>query len=215
MFSRLERTKPQLAARCRAAFRAAQDRERARQAALRRGEAPAEADAPSETESSPTTSTSSGAGTPKPKPPSSVAQVRVLGADDPMVAAAAVPDILPIIIRIGQTTGHVVDRDRQRLVAEALARADWTLAELQYAEAAILTDAELAKQVSYERTIGPGVFALARDKPAVRRGRLFTYREAMAYAQEHGLPIGEAFEVVRVQGELKDDGTLAPFWRLK
>lgn len=82
-----------------------------------------------------------------------------------------------------------------------LRAAGWTIAEMQYATAFIPTDAELCKTISFERTIAPGVFAEARKRPQVMRGRLHDYETAISTTQEANRPLSERFEAVHVEGE--------------
>lgn len=96
------------------------------------------------------------------------------------------------------------------MVAKVLESAEWTAQEIELAEHAILTNRDLLKQVSYERTIGPGVFAEARDTDDVRRGRLHTYDEAGEYAKTKQEPVSRCFEVVRIKGKPKET-----WWLLK
>ena len=185
LFSGMEKRKPELAAKCREEFR------RARQRTLS-GNA---------TENSATTSTSSDADS-QPQTQSGLpVMATMIPPDSPLVLKAEKAGIIPVLLRIGQTTGHKVSRDRLELIAGVLMKAGWTLQELEYAEHAILTDRQLLKQISFERTIGPGVFAEARETPEVRRGRLHGYQEAREYASERNMPLGELFEVARMTND--------------
>lgn len=89
-----------------------------------------------------------------------------------------------------------------------LRAAGWTIAEMRYATALIPADAELCKTISYERTIAPGVFAEARNRPHVMLGRLHDYGTAVRFSQGANRPVTDCFEVVFVEG---DD---TPRWRM-
>lgn len=95
------------------------------------------------------------------------------------------------------------------MIARTLHEAGWTIAELDYAIALIPGDAELCKTISFDQTIAPGVFAEAKKRPEVMRGRLHNHAEAVAYSQELNRTLSECFEVVVVDG---DD---TPRWVMK
>lgn len=192
-----------LKARCRRAFAEARQEPRS-----------AVADAESETGSSPEKSTSNGPGTRDPKSGAALASMTILRRSDPAVCPATRKQIDDAILRLGFSTGHVVHVDRVRILVEDIARAGWTEAELDLASALIPADRELMKEINFARTINSGVFMLAKDRPEVVRGRLFTHGQMRAYCAEHQIT-DDAFEVVRVEGDLADDGTLRPWWRLK
>lgn len=122
-----------------------------------------------------------------------------------------------MIMRIGREAGHVVEKNRAQRMAERQARTGWTTRELELAEDLILTDAELTKQISYERTVGPGVLALAKERPEVMAGRLHTRREAVAFCRDQDETevqalLSEIFEPVYVQ---HDDGDEEMLWAMK
>ena len=188
LFLELEKTKPELAAKCREAFRIGYEE------SLRR----------SGTGSSQTSSTPSPADTTSRTFAGLPVPATLLDTDSPLVTEVTQADCLPVLMRLGQTTGHKIEVDRQRRLAEVLVRAGWTVQELEFAEHAILSNRTLLKQISYERTIGPGVFAEARETDEVRRGRLHTWDEARRYASERQQPVGELFEVVRIQGRTEE-----------
>lgn len=187
LFKTLERTKPELAAKCREAFRQGRD------SASRR----------SETESSPTSSTSFDPDSQSRRRASLPDMATLVPKNSPVRLEAALPDFIPVILRIGQATGHIVAKDRLQLIAGALVKANWTLAELELAEPLILTDAELTREISYERTVGPGVFAQAKTRTEVARGRLFTFEDAKAWCESHApsrqeaRPVSQVFMAVR------------------
>ena len=105
------------------------------------------------------------------------------------------------IVQLGFLTGHEVNPQRAALMAQHMADHKWTIAELDYAIALITSDAELMKQISYERTVGLGVFAMARERIEVMCGKLHTHSEALKIAKELGRPFGPGFKPVRVEGE--------------
>jgi len=187
LFLELEKTKPELAAKCREAFRQGRD------SASRRNE----------TESSPTSSTSFDADSQSRKRVNLPDMATLVPRDSPVRLEAALPDFIPVILRIGQATGHVVAKERLQLIAGALVKAKWTLAELELAESLILTDAELSREITFSRTVGPSVFAQAKTRTDVARGRLFTHDEAKAWCESHAAsrqdarPVSQVFMAVR------------------
>jgi hypothetical protein len=97
--------------------------------------------------------------------------------------------------------GHEVNKERHKVIARTLHAAGWTAAELDLACALIPTDSELCKTISFERTIAPGVFAEAKKRPQVMRGRLHDYQTAVEMSQEMNRPLSQCFEAVVVDGE--------------
>lgn len=88
------------------------------------------------------------------------------------------------------------------MMAARMVQAGWTAGEIERAEMAISSDADLLEIVGYERTVGPRVFAEARRTPAVKAGRLWDHAEALAYAQSLGGAwakyLADHFRAVRV-----------------
>lgn len=105
------------------------------------------------------------------------------------------------IIQLGFITGHEVHPQRAAAMTQHMVLHRWTIAELDYAIALITSDAELMKQISYERTIGLGVFAMARERLEVKAGKLHTHKEALQVAKNLGQPFGPGFKPVKVEGE--------------
>lgn len=97
--------------------------------------------------------------------------------------------------------GHEVNRQRMNALYTILRASEWTVAELELATAFIPSDSELCKTISFERTIAPGVFAEAKKRPEVMRGRLHDYRAAVEMSQEMNRPLTQCFEAVVVDGE--------------
>lgn len=91
--------------------------------------------------------------------------------------------------------GHELVKDKIDALAGALTGGDWTAGELDCAVKLIPNDAELCKTISYNRTINPAVFAEARQRPAVMRGRTFSRAEAMRIAGDR--PFSEVFDAFR------------------
>jgi len=155
----------------------------------------------SETASSAQRSTSNERGTAEPRPSGSSASQLVttetISADSPLRRPATVDELEGMILKLGLTTGHVVERHRAALIADALLHAGWTSAEVEAAYRTIVGSAKLMKEISFERTIGPGVFAQAREAPSVRRCRLFEHDEALRMAGEAKQALGQMFEAVR------------------
>ena len=54
-----------------------------------------------------------------------------------------------------------------------------TVAELDACESAIITDADLTKELSYQQSVTPAIYDMARRHPKVQKVRLLTRAEAM------------------------------------
>lgn len=205
LFKQMEKRDPELAKKCREEF------QRGYEDGLRR----------SGTGSYPGSSSSSRPGGPSGKRPGLPVVPTMIESDSPLKRPADLSEILPVILRISLATGHTMSKDRQQVLARVLMDAKWTAQEIEYAEHAILTSRDLLKEISFERTIGPGVFASARETPEVRRGRLHARQEAVAYARSliseqesrRGIepkPVSELFEVARLKDNPKEI-----YWLLK
>jgi hypothetical protein len=138
------------------------------------------------------------------------------------VAKAEPRDFAEVLARLSLSTGHVLSADRLRVLSEDLAAGGWSLSELSLAARLIPTDARLMKEINYARTLNSGVFAEARTRTEVCAGRLFDLAGAVEYAREHYRPegdetersgVGVLFEVVRVEGDVDENGNLKPYWR--
>lgn len=105
------------------------------------------------------------------------------------------------VAELAYRMGHELHADRARMLADDLAgyaEPPWSLAEWALALRAIRMDAALAKEVTFDRTITARVFALARERWAVRAGRPFTYAEACEACEgEAGFTFGELFTPCR------------------
>jgi hypothetical protein len=105
------------------------------------------------------------------------------------------------IAELAYRMGHEVHQDRAAMLADDLAgfaEPPWSVDEFGRALRLIRMDPELAKEVTYDRTITARVFGAARERWAVRAGRPFDYDEACeACASERGLTFGELFDVAR------------------
>lgn len=151
-------------------------------------------------ESSPSTNTSKSA--------AGLVRMERLSLSDPLVRLATAQEFVEGIIKLGYLSGHKVSRDRATALASEISKVGrWTSGELDLAISLIITDAELTKQISYERTIGIGVFAQAKGRAEVFRGRLHSYRFALEYASGEGKTIDKVFEPVLVGDEKR--------WRMK
>lgn len=105
--------------------------------------------------------------------------------------------------------GHEVNAERMNALYSILKGSGWTAAELDLACAFIPTDSDLCKTISFERTIAPGVFAEAKKRQQVMRGRLHDYATAVAVSQQQNRPLSQCFEAVHVDDEE------APRWMMK
>lgn len=138
-----------------------------------------------------------------------VMQVATVPASSPLRRAASKDEVVSTILQLGLATGHVVERHRTDIIAAALTSAGWTVAELEAAYAAIVSTARLLREISYNRTIGPGVFAEARLERSVQRSRLFEREDAIREAEKEKLALSQMFEAVRAA---EDNRVL---WRMR
>ena len=171
-------------------------------------------------------STLSGADTKSTKSQNYLERQTILPASSPVITKAAAEDFRGVLLRLGLSTGHVLSKDRQQVLSEDLARGDWTRAELEIAAALIPNDAKLMKEINFARTINSGVFAEAKMRIEVQRGRLFSYKGAAECAAHlftgvrpddftpYAL-VTDYFEVVRVEGDVDEEGLLKTYWMLK
>ncbi|GAB5520675.1 MAG: hypothetical protein RhofKO_29260 [Rhodothermales bacterium] len=126
-----------------------------------------------------------------------------------------------ILNNIGFVTGHDIHAERVPHLVNAITQTHWTVAEVELAQALITTDVDLLRIVGYERTVGPRVFAEAKQRIEVARGRLMRYPEARAFARKAwpkkdvGQVISTQFDVVRVESQTEPSGALTAFWHLK
>lgn len=106
----------------------------------------------------------------------------------------------------------MVAPDRAGLMAQTMAKAEWTVEEIALVNDVIYNNAELAQIIGFERTIGPQVFGKAREHPLLAECRLFTDRESEEWSKKHGEKAefgrvawmqyrGDHFEAVRVENE--------------
>ena len=144
-------------------------------------------------------------------PSTAVATVSKYPPHGPLYRRATAQQIVMKIMELGYLTGHDVARERAEMMAAAMAEAEWTAEEIDMVVQTIFNDADLTAIIGYERTIGPRVFAAARQHPKVAEGRLFTDEESAAWSKEHaeepmpGRPEwmqywSKHFEAVRVDG---------------
>lgn len=128
---------------------------------------------------------------------------------DTIRETASATDFIEAILKLGYLTGHEVAKDRAvAMAAEISKTGKWTKAELEIATALIITDNDLARRISYERTVAVGVFAAAKERDEVMAGRLHGYQTALDYAQDKNTPMTEMFEVVVL------DDTNEKRWRM-
>jgi hypothetical protein len=126
---------------------------------------------------------------------------RTVPTSDPLVCPIEGRTTMTRLSELSFTFGIEVNKERHKVLAKILHDAGWTAAELDLACALIPTDAELCKTISFERTIAPGVFAEAKNRPEVMRGRLHAYTDAVTMSQEANKPLSQCFEAVVVDGE--------------
>lgn len=206
LFLTISKTNPELAQQCRNAFLN-----------------PEKELGINETESSPCESTSSDAASVNErksncsnKPPNGMpVSRRMIPRTLPLYQRASLETILGTVIRLGFLFGHVLEPERAYHLARILEAAYWTIAELENVEKLIPSVKDLARQVAFDRTISPVVFAVARDHPEMLRYRLIDIFEARHYCRQNDVPINEAFEIVFVEGVTMQNSRLKPFWLLK
>lgn len=97
-------------------------------------------------------------------------------------------------MKLGFLFGHKLAPDAAKRIAEVLLNGKWTQAELDFAAKYIPTDAEMCETITYNRTVNPTVFAKARSKPSVMRGRLFGHQEAVNYSGQQNETMSKLFE---------------------
>lgn len=127
-------------------------------------------------------------------------------------------DVQKVIARLGVTYGlPAVNETQAKAIANVLIAEGWTVGEIDNAASAIGGDPELGRQISFDQTITPTLFALARKHYRVMRGRLHSYEEAKQMASDRARPLHEIAEAVRVEVPGEDGGE--PYqitrWRLK
>lgn len=125
----------------------------------------------------------------------------VLPATSPLVAPIQAREAARLLTDLCYELGREVNRDRMNRLYQRLQTIGWTAAEFEYACALIPSDKDLCKTVSYDSNVGPGVFAEAKERPQVMRGRLHDYATAVAMSQEQNRPLSQCFEAVHVDGE--------------
>lgn len=109
------------------------------------------------------------------------------------------------ISRIGIAFGlRSISELQQRSIAATLIAEDWTAGELHEAVSAISADAELGRQIGYDQTVTPAVFAMARKSHRVMRGRLHEYEAVRQMAEDRRRPLHEIAEAVEI--EVPGDG---------
>ena len=206
LFQTLSKKSPHLAEMCRSSF-------------LNKDELPGI----NATENSHSANTSSGAAMPpgisntysKRGTYGTASQTQVLPVSSPLYREASFDVIHGAVIRLGFLFGHVIEPDRAHHLSNVLQKARWTQAELDNAETLIPIDTDLARQVGFERTVGPIVFVMARERREVMRGRLLDSHEARKYCAKKYFRLKTVFKVVHVDGVTSPDGRLQPFWLMK
>jgi hypothetical protein len=149
-----------------------------------------------------------------------VSQIETLPRDSPLVKPPTLEEVSSTVMRLGYSFGHAVDKDRIELLADAILHGPkghpmWTTDEFGRAVALISIDADLAKEISYARTIAPGVFAMAKDRFEVKRGRPLRYAEGKRLASEEQVALSKMLASIRVEGVETNAGNLAPMWRIR
>lgn len=115
------------------------------------------------------------------------------------------------VAELGFAFGHKLSPERAECLAECIE--GWTVGQVERALTWIPRAPQLARQVSFERTIGPVLLAIAAEHPQILSGKLICYRRARKLSSIAGVPIPELFEATHVR---RRDGTLEtpPRWKL-
>ena len=119
-----------------------------------------------------------------------------IGEVSPLVRKITREEAMQTVAELGYAFGHQLNRDMIETISSILLHSNWTRGELEMAAAFIPSDSEMCKEIAYSRTITPAVFALARTKPQVMRGRLFEREEAIDFSAEKGKSLDVLFEPV-------------------
>lgn len=98
------------------------------------------------------------------------------------------------IAKLAYVFGHKLHKEALEAMADVLLTGKWTSAELEYAGKYIPTDVKMCETITYNRTINPTVFAKVRDVTFVKRGRLFSYNEALTFCDKEQEPIHKLFD---------------------
>lgn len=200
--------RPELAERCRREYVSA-----ATEVELRmRGIRPLAA---GEAKEHPANSSSTADTTPKRSLPS---VTRKLQPGSSLLAPLTVPDVQSAISRIGIQFGLAAISETQQIaIAQTLIAEDWTAGELSEAIMAIPADAELGRQIGYDQTVTPALFAMARKHFRVMRGRLHEYDAVRQMAEDRRRPLHEIAEPVNIEvpGLDGSDPYLITKWALK
>lgn len=165
-------------------------------------------------ENSPSANTSSEADTRPPSSPPS--RMNRLPASSPLVRLVSQQEVAEALTQLGFRFGHVLNAERTMAMCSTLQEIGWTAGEIREAVPAISSDPELARQVGFERTIGPAVFAMAKEHHRVKRGRLHTHADVRQMCEDRGRPLHEIADVVHVEQRGEDgEMNVVPMWRLK
>ena len=173
--------KPELAAKCRTAFRMGQMEYQA----IKNGRANFQELNGSEKQGS------------QKKKSTALSKMNLIGDSSPLVKQASKEQAMKSVADVAFVFGHKLNRDAVEAMANVILTGEWTEAELELAAAYIPTDFDMCQTITYNRTINPTVFAKVRSMPHVMRGRLFGHKEAVNYSASQEEPLHEVFEPVR------------------
>lgn len=110
-----------------------------------------------------------------------VQKMETIPPSSPLCAVARAEETRAAVANLAFTMNYKMSKDTIEAVAEVLTRAKWTIGELDRAAVLIPSDHELCKTMNYNRGVTPAVFAEARNRIEVKRGRLHTRQEALAH----------------------------------
>lgn len=134
-----------------------------------------------------------------------------------LLTPATESDIMGTISRIGIAFGLRAIADvQQRAIARTMIAEGWTHGEVFEAGNAISADPELGRQIGFDQTVTPAVFAMARKTFRVMRGRLHDYETVRKMAEDNRRPLREMCEPVHLEAT-QDDGVtyLITKWQIK
>lgn len=134
----------------------------------------------------------------------------------PLARSVSLAETAAALAQLGFRFGHSLGEERVTAMHSVLTDAGWTSGELAEAIGAISTDPELARQIGFDRTIGPAVFALAKSHARVMRGRLHDYAAIRQMCDERRRPISEFADPVHVeQTDDAGEAYIVTLWKLK
>lgn len=131
---------------------------------------------------------------------SSLEKIETIGGSDPRLLLATQRECYNSLMSVSYAKGKELNKERAIMLTKHMMSLNLTLAELDACESAIITDADLTKELSYQQSVTPAIYDMARKHPKVRKVRLLTRAEAMDIFNNTPEPRGnmnDMFSVVR------------------